>query len=80
MSDEDVDLSDVPELTDEFFQRAQRRGPSSIEVTIPVDAGILAWFQAQGDDWQAHIRTAMRDYARAHIAADDNESDASTST
>ena len=77
MSDDDIDLSDIPELTDEFCRRAHRRGPSSVEVTIPVDASVLAWFKAQGDDWQAHIRTAMRDYARAHIAADGDEPTAS---
>jgi uncharacterized protein (DUF4415 family) len=70
MTDEDIDLSDIPALTEEFFARAQVRGPSSLEVTIPVDAGVLAWYQSQGDEWQDHIRAAMREYANAHIDDD----------
>jgi uncharacterized protein (DUF4415 family) len=67
MTDDDIDLSDIPALTEEFFARAEVSGPASVELTIPVDAGVLAWYQAQGDDWQGHIREAMREYAKAHI-------------
>ncbi len=50
MSDEDIDTSDIPPLSEEFFARAQLRMPkSAIPITIQVDSDTFAWFQAQGE-------------------------------
>ena len=66
MSDDEIDFSDIPELTDEFFKRAQWRGPSSVEITMRIDARLLAWFQLRGDDWQDRIQDALREYVKNH--------------
>jgi uncharacterized protein (DUF4415 family) len=52
MSDEDIDTSDIPPLTDEFFAKAKLRMPSSslATVAIRVDAETLAWFQSKGEE------------------------------
>ena len=35
------------------------------EIDIEINANVLAWFQAQGDDWQERISAALKSYAAA---------------
>jgi hypothetical protein len=37
MSDDEIDTSDIPPLTDEFFAKAKLRMPSSTPIAIRVD-------------------------------------------
>ena len=50
MSDDEIDTSDIPPLTDEFFSKAKlRMTSSSLEtVAIRVDPETLSWFQSKG--------------------------------
>lgn len=42
MTDEEIDISDIPPLTDDFFQRAKVRMPRRrITVSVPVDTDVL---------------------------------------
>lgn len=66
MSDEEIDTSDIPPITKEMFKRAQWRGPSSVDVTLRIDARVLAWFQLQGDDWEQLVRDALSEYVENH--------------
>jgi len=78
MSDEEIDTSDIPLLTREFFERAHWREPISedvtiiVDVTIPVNANVLAWFKAQGDDWEQRIDAALREYVKTHVGTDED--------
>lgn len=65
--DEDVDTSDSPVLDKAFFERAELYMPVQQEVTLHIDADVLAWFQAQ-DNPQARISAALRLYAEVHKA------------
>jgi uncharacterized protein (DUF4415 family) len=67
MSDEDIDTSDIPPLTDEFFAKAKLRMPDSSPATVAVhiDAETLAWFQSKGEDAEQHMAAALRIYAEA---------------
>lgn len=67
MSDDDIDTSDIPPLTDEFFAKAKLRMPSSslATVAIRVDAETLAWFQSKGEEAEQHMTAALRIYAEA---------------
>lgn len=65
MSDEDIDTSDIPPLTDEFFSKAKLRMPSSATVAIRVDSETLAWFQSKGEEAERHMAAALRIYAEA---------------
>jgi len=80
LSDEDTDISDIPPLTDEDFARSEWRLPSTfksghsgkaapVTVEIAVDEDILSWFQAQGQDYPAKMRAALRLYAEVHLAS-----------
>lgn len=69
MSDEDIDTSDIPPLSEEFFAKAQLRMPKSpIKVAVLVDPDTLAWFQSQGDSAEQQMSVALRIYAEAHKA------------
>lgn len=71
LRDEDIDLSDIPEMTPEMFARAvARRGlkpiPPKQQVTLRLDADVLQWFRAQGRGYQTQINALLRAYVDAH--------------
>ena len=66
LTDEDIDTSEVPPLTEDFFRRATWRQPASVSVTVQVDPDVLAWFRAQGDEGERRMAAALRIYAEAH--------------
>lgn len=73
LRDEDIDLSDSPEITPEMFARAvARRGlkpvPRKQQVTLRIDADVLDWFRRKGRGYQATINALLRAYMEAHRA------------
>lgn len=64
--DDAIDTSDIPELGDDFFRRAQLRVPAKQTVTIRLDADVLEWFKAQGSGYQTRINQLLRRYMEAH--------------
>ena len=61
MKDEDIDLSDIPEITD--FSKAvvgKFSRPLKKSLTIRVDADVLAWLKAQGKGYQTRINYLLR--------------------
>lgn len=67
LTDDMIDTSDIPPLSDEFFENATWRMPSPpVEVMIEIDPDILAWFKSQGEDYQQRVSAALRIYAEAH--------------
>ena len=70
MTDDGIDTSDIPALTDEFFKRAHVRMPrSGVIMTVQVDPDVLDWYKAQGDDYEQRVNAALRIYAEAHKIA-----------
>lgn len=71
LTDEDIDLSDDPEATPEMFARAiARQGLKPVEpkkqITLRIDADVLAWFREQGAGYQSRINQLLRAYMEAH--------------
>jgi uncharacterized protein (DUF4415 family) len=71
MDDQDIDLTDIPEITPELFAKAiVRRGLKPVEakeqLTIRVDKDVLAWFKSQGRGYQTRINALLRAYMDAH--------------
>ena len=71
LQDDEIDLSDAPEITPEMFARAVvRRGlksrPAKKQVTIRLDEDVLRWFRAQGKGYQTRINALLRAYMEAH--------------
>lgn len=74
-----IDPDDAPELTDEFFARADeyvggqlvRRGrPKSdvtkLSLTVRYDADVIEAFKATGKGWQTRMSAALRDWLKTH--------------
>lgn len=67
IADEEIDTSDIPPLDEAFFANARLRLPGKkVSVTLDVDADVLEWFKAQGEEFQKRINAALRIYAEAH--------------
>ena len=67
MTDDMIDTSDVPPLTEEFFESAKWRMPKDkVKVTVEVEPEVAQWFKAQGDRYQEFLVAALRIYAQAH--------------
>ena len=66
MKDEDIDLSDSPEVTPEMFAKSiVRRGLKPIEksqLTLRVDSDVLLWFRQQGRGYQTQMNALLRAY------------------
>jgi uncharacterized protein (DUF4415 family) len=70
LPDEDTDLSEIPEATPEMFARAvMRQGLKPVEakkqITLRIDADVLAWFREQGAGYQSRINQLLRAYMEA---------------
>jgi uncharacterized protein (DUF4415 family) len=70
MQDEDIDFSDLPEVTPEMFAKAVvRRGAKSHAktlMTLRLDSDVLAWFKEQGRGYQTKMNALLRAYMEAH--------------
>ena len=71
MADEEIDTSDIPALSKDFFARATLRLPVSDQpvVAVRIDPDTLKWFQSQGEDAENQMAAALRLYAEAHQEA-----------
>ena len=62
MKDEDIDFSDIPELTgNEKFIVGKFYRPVKESLTIRVDADVLAWVKSSGKGYQTRINTYLRE-------------------
>ena len=71
MTDDMIDTSDIPPLTDDFFATAKWRMPKpKVKVMVEIEPEVLDWFKAQGSDWKHQLTAAVRIYAHAHTYRD----------
>ena len=69
MTDEMIDTSEIPPLTEAFFATAKWRMPKpKVKVTVEVEPEVMEWFKAQGENYQRYLAAALRIYAQAHQA------------
>lgn len=62
-SEENIDYSDIPPLTDEFFERATLRIPAEqAHNLVQLDPDVQKWFQAQGEQYKTLINNVLRQY------------------
>jgi len=65
LNDADIDASDIPELGESFYRRAELRVPVKQAVTICLGADVLECFKGQGEGYQACINQLLRHYIQA---------------
>lgn len=70
MTDADIDLSDIPEVTPEMFARGiVRRGLKPIvkrQLTLRLDSDVIDWFRSQGGKYQTRMNALLRAYMEEH--------------
>lgn len=66
MVDAEIDYTDIPPLTEAFFQRAQLVLPHG----VILDPDVLAWFKQHDGNYTAHINQVLRQYIalQDHVA------------
>jgi uncharacterized protein (DUF4415 family) len=64
MPDDEIDLSVIPELTEKFWRNAVPNPfykPVKKQVTLRIDADVLAWLRQQGKDgYQSRLNAVLR--------------------
>ena len=64
MKDEDIDLSDIPELSEEFIRSMARIG-SKVPISLRLDPDVVEWFKRGGRRYQSRMNAVLRAYVRA---------------
>lgn len=70
MSDEEIDLSDMPEVTEEQWARSRRgeHNPrSGEEITLELDADVIEWFKQHENDYETAINAALRKHVESRL-------------
>lgn len=63
-SDGDIDYSDIPPLTDDFWKNAARNPfyrPTRSSTTVRLDADVLLWLKSKGKGYQTRINAILRE-------------------
>jgi uncharacterized protein (DUF4415 family) len=61
--DSAIDLSDIPELTEKFWRNAVRNPfyrPVKQQLTLRLDADVIAWLRKQGKGYQTRANALLR--------------------
>lgn len=71
IEDENIDVSDIPPLDEDFFTYAERfhelYRPQKKQVTIRIDADILAWLKQDGKGYQTRLNEILRQAMRKQL-------------
>jgi len=66
LRDEDIDLSDIPELTKEFWDNAVIVEPDTTQqVTLRVKRSVLDYFKSGGKGYQTRMNQVLESFVRA---------------
>ncbi len=65
MRDEDIDLSDSPELGPDFFANAIIWPGPKKQITLRIDPDVLKFFRKEGRGYQTVINGVLRKYMEA---------------
>lgn len=63
MPDDKIDYSDIPPLTERFWKNALRNPfyrPVKQQLTVRLDADVVAWLREQGKGYQTRINALLR--------------------
>ena len=71
LRDEDIDLSDIPDQTGGGWRRVSELVPAENkqQITLRLDADLIAFFRATGRRYQSRINAALREYVTAQKKA-----------
>ena len=67
IKDENIDYSDIPELTEYFWDNAKpiySNGKKAISIRL--DNDIIDFFKEEGKGYQSKINSVLKSYVKAH--------------
>ena len=65
VKDESIDFSDIPELDEEFWKRAELVEPDRTDqISMRVKRSVLAYFKASGKGYQTRMNRVLESYVR----------------
>ena len=70
MSDEQIDYSDIPATTPEQWREAEQGRfyrPVKQQLTLRIDADVIAWYKSQGKGYQTRINELLRQAMQEEI-------------
>ena len=70
MPDSSIELSDIPEATEKFWKNAVRNPwyrPRKQQVTLRIDADVLAWLRRDGKGYQSRLNSVLRNAMLAQL-------------
>ena len=75
MTDDDIDLSDCPEVTPDMFATAVVRHGQALlktkpQVAVQIDSDVFEWFRDREETYQLKINSLLRAYVEAHDRGD----------
>src|ERR1700704_4399067 len=62
--DEEIDLTEIPELTDAFWKNAVRNPfyrPVKQQLTVRLDSDVVAWLKQRGKGYQTRLNSVLRE-------------------
>ncbi|ARU59613.1 hypothetical protein A4U49_00010 (plasmid) [Acidithiobacillus ferrivorans] len=63
LGDDDIDYSDVPELSADFWKEAKVLDQGAKKpITIRVDQDVITWFKSRGGRYQVLMNQVLRQY------------------
>lgn len=68
LKEEDIDYSDIPELEEDWFERASLILPHGRSVPVDLDNDVVEWYRTQDRNFQAKINAILRAYMNKHKA------------
>jgi uncharacterized protein (DUF4415 family) len=67
MSDEEIDYSEIPPLTEDFFENATLRIPANQAPNlVQLDKEVMEWYQSQQPDYKTLIHSVLRRHMEAN--------------
>jgi len=65
MTDDEIDCSDIPELSEEFLSTAKwiTETPEKEQITIRIDKPVLDFYKKTGRGYQTRMNAVLRAYA-----------------
>jgi len=61
--DNEIDYSEIPPLTEDFWKRAGQGRfykPTKTSTTVRIDSDVLAWLGSQGKGYQSRLNAILR--------------------
>jgi uncharacterized protein (DUF4415 family) len=63
MSDSEIDYSDIPALTDTFWENAVRGKfyrPTKTHTSVRIDSDVMLWLKSKGKGYQTRLNEILR--------------------